>query len=113
MLMVPPRPLPNSAGCKIRLNLELGDGIGARQDRRLIIVCRVVVDAIQEKVIVLNAVAVDSDQKILIEGVVSLRDVCAGRERNQLNEVPSVQAATRRRASSRSPGRAMSSRIAE
>ena len=52
---------PKLGGLQIRLNFELGDGVGTRQHRRLIVISRVVVDPIQEKVVVLNAIAVDSN----------------------------------------------------
>ena len=62
-------------GQQIALYLEFGDRVRTRQHRGLIIICRVVVDAIQQKVVVLNPVAVDADQEVLIERVVALRDV--------------------------------------
>src|SRR5207249_11299992 len=76
---------------KIALYLELGDRVRTGQHRGLVIVRRVVVDAVQQEVIVLDSVAVDANQEVLVERVVSLRDVGAGRERDELNEVPPVE----------------------
>ena len=67
---------------QVALHFELGDRIGARQNRRLVVVRGVVVDSIEQKIIILDSVAVDADQKILIERIVSLRNVGAGRQRD-------------------------------
>ena len=72
-------------------HLEFGNGVGIRQHRRLIVVGSVIVDAVQQEVIVLDTVAVDRHQRVLVGGVGSLRHISASRERNELDEVAAVQ----------------------
>ncbi len=60
-------------------HLEFGDGVWIRQHRRLIVIRGVVVDAVEQKVIVLYAVAIDANQCALVRRISGLRHIGAGR----------------------------------
>src|SRR5262249_20588313 len=78
-------------GQQIRLHLKLGNGVRTGQDGRIVVVGGVIVDAVEKKVVVLNAVAVDPDQEVLVERIIPLRNVGAWGERDQLDKVAAIE----------------------
>ena len=67
-------------GKQITLDLEFGNRIGTWQDGRLVVIGRIVVNSVEQEIVILNPVAVDSDEKVLVQGVIPLRNIGAGRE---------------------------------